>query len=302
MAGTVTPGISDTHHLTLRALEILDYASSKNGERFIADLYELAEVSRNLDTATKTAGPIFVAAAGGIVEYGSGENIYFAESAHAMVTDLVGFILHDVGAVLADENQFHRTPFITTCAVSWPGDAEFESQIAKKLDLAVSAFRSSPNLPDCAALTRLRAQCKREYTLAAVNGNSPAATAETEHQGARPASPRPELAPVKLLANWREILIALGMKFSTEDKQKVLRLNKTYSGPIVIPGQGKQPLVDKAQLLEWYNGLAAKFNAEQERKRDAQATVSVGHEYGRDGEVTPDLAGGVKKRRRNQRS
>jgi hypothetical protein len=113
---------------------------------------------------------------------------------------------------------------------------------------------------------------------------------------APPKSDESPAVPV-LLASWREILIALGLHDNKEDKGKLSRLNKTYAGPITIPGQGRQPLVEKAKLLEWYQGLAAKVQAKQDRQRDAQATVSARHDYGREGEVAPDLAGGVKKRR-----
>ena len=117
----------------------------------------------------------------------------------------------------------------------------------------------------------------------------------------REGPPKPPAPLVKLLVNWPEILIALGMKNNREDKRNVSRLNKTYSGPITIPGQGKQPLVNRAELLEWWGGLAAMVKAEQERQRDARATVSAQHRYGGEGEVIPDLAGEVKRRRRNRR-
>jgi len=108
-------------------------------------------------------------------------------------------------------------------------------------------------------------------------------------------------APPQYLTSWREILIALGFKNNREDKQKVSRLNKSYSGPIKTPGQGKQPFVKKAELLSWWAGLEAKVNETQQRKRDAQATLANQHDFGRDGEVTPDISGGVKKRRQNRK-
>jgi len=103
------------------------------------------------------------------------------------------------------------------------------------------------------------------------------------------------------LANWREILVALGMKNNVEDKQKVFRLNKTYSGPIQIPGQGRQPFVEKMGLLKWWAGLKTKVQQSEQRQRDAQATVASGYNFSRDGEVTPDISGGVKKRRRDRK-
>ena len=103
--------------------------------------------------------------------------------------------------------------------------------------------------------------------------------------------------PAALLRGWRDILIALGMKHNDEDKQKVSALNKSYEGPIHIPGRGCQPLADKGKLIEWWNGLAAKVQAEQDRQRDAKATISARYNYGGGSEVAPDISGGVKKRR-----
>ena len=77
--------------------------------------------------------------------------------------------------------------------------------------------------------------------------------------------------------------------------------NKTYGGPIIFPGQGKQPLVEKSVLMDWWNGVIAKAQAEQDHKRDAQATAAVQYNYGREGEVAPDVSGGVKKRRRDRK-
>ena len=110
----------------------------------------------------------------------------------------------------------------------------------------------------------------------------------------QPADPKP------LLASWREILVALEMKDNREDKQKVARLNETYNGPIVIPGQGRQPLVDKAKLIEWWNNLAVIAQADN-RQRDAQATVGAKYDYGRHGKVVPEISGSVKERRRNRK-
>jgi hypothetical protein len=111
---------------------------------------------------------------------------------------------------------------------------------------------------------------------------------------------KPQTA-MKYLTSWREILIALEFKNNREDKQKVSRLNKSYSGPIEIPGQGKQPFVDKAKLLEWWAGLETKVREDSERQRNAQATASNQHDFGRDGKVTPDISGGIKKRRRDRK-
>ena len=111
-----------------------------------------------------------------------------------------------------------------------------------------------------------------------------------------------EQGPPTYLANWREILVALGMKDNQEDRQTVGRLNKSYAGPIATPGQGRQPFAEKTGLLEWWAGLDAKVQAEQDRNRDATASVSSGHPFGRGGQVVPDISGGVQKRRRDRQS
>ena len=110
---------------------------------------------------------------------------------------------------------------------------------------------------------------------------------------------RPE-AVAQYLTSWREILVALTLTNNQEDKQKVSRLNKSYSGPIKILGQGKQPFVDKAELLGWWTGLKEKVESELARQRDAQATVANRHDFGRDSEVFPDIAGGVHKQRNDR--
>lgn len=107
-------------------------------------------------------------------------------------------------------------------------------------------------------------------------------------------------SPKELLANWREIVIALGMRNNEEDKRKVERLNETYNGPIMKPGQGKQPIVDKVKLLEWWNNLEKLVESQMEQARDARLTVQDTHPYGREGEVVPEISGQVKKRRRDR--
>lgn len=112
--------------------------------------------------------------------------------------------------------------------------------------------------------------------------------------------PQEPISPKELLANWREIVIALGMRNNEEDKRKVERLNETYNGPIMKPGQGKQPIVDKVKLLEWWNNLEKLVESQMEQARDARLTVQDTHPYGREGEVVPEISGQVKKRRRDR--
>jgi len=111
----------------------------------------------------------------------------------------------------------------------------------------------------------------------------------------------PPPLPLPMLTSWREILVALGLKNNHEDQGKVSRLNKQYAGPICIPGRGAQPVVDKAKLIEWWNDLEAKVRGARDRSRDAKATAAAQHGYGRDGVVAPDLAGEVKRRRKDRK-
>ena len=108
--------------------------------------------------------------------------------------------------------------------------------------------------------------------------------------------------PIHYLTSWREILLALGMKNNNEDREKVRNLNAQYNGPIVIPKQGAQPKVDKAKLIEWWNGLEAQWTVGYQRGRDARPTVEAQHPYGRDDMAAPGISGGVKKRRKDRRA
>ena len=107
-------------------------------------------------------------------------------------------------------------------------------------------------------------------------------------------------SPKEYLVNWSDILIALKMRNNPEDKQKVERLNETYNGPIMKPGQGKQPIADKVKLLEWWNNLDKLVESQMDRARDARLTVQDTHAYGREGEVVPEISGQVKKRRQDR--
>ena len=124
---------------------------------------------------------------------------------------------------------------------------------------------------------------------------------DTEGGGEQPPrSLAPLPVPEKQLTSWREILVALGMTYNSEDKQKVDRLNETFNGPIVKPGQGMQPFANKRKLLEWWNGLEATVQEQANRARDTEETVKGTHAYGREGEVVPEISGEVKKRRKDR--
>jgi hypothetical protein len=123
---------------------------------------------------------------------------------------------------------------------------------------------------------------------------SPAGDGENAKQFPMPASPK------GILGSWREIVIALCMRYNNEEKRKVERLNEAYNGPIMKPGQGKQPIVDKAKLLEWWNNLEKLVESQMDQERDARLSVQDTHAYGRGGEVVPEISGQVKNRRKDR--
>lgn len=109
------------------------------------------------------------------------------------------------------------------------------------------------------------------------------------------------LPPKSYLVNWREILIALGLTYSSEDRERVRYANDQYNGPILFPGQGAQPKVNKAKVVEWWNGLEAQWSVGDSRARDSKPTVAAQHNYGKGGVVVPGIAGGVKRRRADRK-
>jgi hypothetical protein len=119
--------------------------------------------------------------------------------------------------------------------------------------------------------------------------------------GGKAASP-PPTEPPKYLLNWREILIALGLRNNAEDRGRIRHLNSQYEGPIVIPKQGAQPKVDEAKLREWYDHLEVQWTVGHRPARDAQPTAAAQHPYGRNGTVAPEISGRVKGRRKDRRA
>lgn len=106
-----------------------------------------------------------------------------------------------------------------------------------------------------------------------------------------------EQIPAKLLMNWAQILNSLDLPNDDTNRHLVRRLNSEHDGPLLFGGQGSQPKVNKAMLIEWWNGLEERFREIDERSRDKAATVDSIHEYGRSGIVVPEIGGSVKKRR-----
>ena len=91
------------------------------------------------------------------------------------------------------------------------------------------------------------------------------------------------------------------MNNNREDRDKVSRLSKSYDGPIRFPGQGKQPCVDKAKLIEWWNRLEIQLQDLVNQARGGKTDAESGHDYGRTGKAVPSIGGGVKQRRRDRK-
>lgn len=106
--------------------------------------------------------------------------------------------------------------------------------------------------------------------------------------------------PKAYLWGWTEILDAVGMKDNTENRRQVRRLNDLFDGPIVVVGSGSKPqAINKTNLLAWWNRLDDLHRELQQQERDKQATAADSYSYGSGGTVVPNIAGAVKKRRRD---
>jgi hypothetical protein len=135
-----------------------------------------------------------------------------------------------------------------------------------------------------------------------IAGSKPGGAATDQvAQAAKPPKTitEPPAPPAKLLASWGEILEALGLK--KKDRNKVARLNRTRGGPIKPGKKGQQPIVDHAELLEWWNRLTIEYEVGENRRRDAKPTAAASHEHGRDGVVLPDIGGSERKRRADRK-
>jgi hypothetical protein len=107
-------------------------------------------------------------------------------------------------------------------------------------------------------------------------------------------------SPKQYLTSWRDILVALGMKNSNENREKLRNLNTQYAGPILTPKQGAQPKANRQKLIEWWNNLEAQWTVGHQRARDSKPTAGVQHSYGADGIVAPEISGAVKQRRKDR--
>jgi hypothetical protein len=107
--------------------------------------------------------------------------------------------------------------------------------------------------------------------------------------------------PAVYLLSWGEILGAVGLKNNEQNRHRVRDLNAQYGGPIIRPPQGGQPKANKDKLLRWWAGLEERFREAERKDIDTRASVKERHNYGRAGEVVPNIGGHVTKRRRPEK-
>ena len=104
--------------------------------------------------------------------------------------------------------------------------------------------------------------------------------------------------PKVYLRSWREIFACLGgnLQNTKEERARVARATKKFSGPIVLPKQGCQPFVEKNELLAWWNRLGEAVAEDDQRRTDKEATTAEQYNFGRGGTAAPGIGGGVKGR------
>lgn len=151
-----------------------------------------------------------------------------------------------------------------------------------------------------------------------------ASTSTASGSGAEPPkAERPEAEPKSPpfvpLTSWADIFGALNephkaaepngkatLKSDARTRDLIRKLNEQHRGPIRFDsGKGKQPSVDKAALMAWWNGLSEHFDArKEEAEAEAEAarlTASETHTFGKSGTVSPKIGGSVKPQRKGKK-
>jgi hypothetical protein len=170
--------------------------------------------------------------------------------------------------------RHYRGPDISAVNDHWPhclGDA-----INDLADNDVRAIR------DCDALIgRLSARVDKKGVAAVLAGGESGEAAER-------------------LFGWPEILDAI--KRPNDETGRMKQLNAKFGGPIVTR-QGGEPLVERAELINWWNSLQNRVAESQRRRTDASATLADSHPYGKRGAtVLPGIGGQIKTRRSNEKT
>jgi hypothetical protein len=103
--------------------------------------------------------------------------------------------------------------------------------------------------------------------------------------------------PKKLLTGWQSITATLEMPYNRRDEIK--SLNDRFDGPIINNGRGTKPMTYREELLTWWDTLAQK-QQELADQRQGERFSTEGHAYGRTETVVPEIAGSIKKRRKDK--
>jgi hypothetical protein len=112
-----------------------------------------------------------------------------------------------------------------------------------------------------------------------------------------PASGKNE-TPKDYLFGWSEIMKRLGRTDTELERKRIVRLNGSFKGPLIVEGPGSPPKVDGKELVEWWNGLESDWEERKQHEADARETAAEQYPHGRDGTVAPEISGHVKKRKR----
>jgi hypothetical protein len=187
-------------------------------------------------------------------------------------------------------------------AIGLPGThslGKFSGDELREILTAVALESRLNTLMDVAGLKLIRSWIDREW--AAVTRQRKAGVSISSEPKQSPNLSKEEIEPKDYLFGWDSILSALGRKDSTEERGRVDRLNDTHNGPIIAPRQGGKVTAERAALIQWWNSLEDRLREIQQRKLDSDATVASKFQYGRKGEVVPEISGEVKRGRAKER-
>ena len=67
--------------------------------------------------------------------------------------------------------------------------------------------------------------------------------------------------PKSILHGYKDILAALHIQFTKDQRERVKYANQTQDGPIIVGKRGEKPRVDRRLLVKWWNSLADKIDA-----------------------------------------
>lgn len=108
-------------------------------------------------------------------------------------------------------------------------------------------------------------------------------------------------APKSYLFGWKQILDALDLKDTAEDRSRVGRLSKDLDGPVIIEKPGSSPKVDKDKLLAWWNHLEIHWQDQMHQASGVRLNAEAQHDYSREGTAAPEISGSVKPRRADRK-